>query len=415
LYRLLTTLALPLLVLQVLIWQMHGRLPRGALRERLGLGPARGGGATAAPAIWLHGASNGELTSARWIIEQLRAQLPGLQLLVTSNSATGRKMVENWQMAGVTAALAPFDAGRATGRVLARWRPSALIIVENELWPGRISAAHKAGVPVMVVGARLSARSAGRWQRFAPGMMRRLLEGLDFVSAQDGGSEARLVGLGLPNDRLGPRLSLKAQGRNAAAAPPPFDPPAPRSLCLLAASTHAGEDAPILDAFIAARNAGMFRHLILAPRHPRRAGDITALIAERGLTVAQRSLGEVPGAASSVYLADTMGEMDHWFAMAGVTVLGGTFAEVGGHTPWEPVIHGSALVHGPSVFNNAEAFAALDASGGTIALSDIGQLRDALLRLDECEQGRLAELAQRAERPTANADVLIAALRERIG
>lgn len=412
------TLALPFLALATLVSRLRGRLPAGALAERLGLAPVAppaadpsADGAT----LWLHGASNGELTSARWIIARLVADQPGLRVLITCNTATARSMVQGWAMAQVTVALAPFDGGRAVARLLARWRPRALIIVENELWPGRIAAAARAGIPVLVVGARISQRSAGRWRRIAPRLMARLLGQLAFVSAQDAGSEERLVALGLPRARIGPRFTLKGQGAGSGRAPPPFAAPAPRAQCLLAASTHPGEDAPVLEAFLAARAAGRFRHLILAPRHPRRAAEIAALIAGRGLSFAQRSLGQIPGPETAVHLADTMGEMDHWFTMAGVTVMGGTFAPVGGHTPWEPVARGSALVHGPSVFNNADAYAALDRAGAAVALADVADLSGALLALDGAAQDRLAQAARVALQPAGDAGGLIAALRGAAG
>lgn len=412
LYRLFAGLCLPVLIAMTVVARMRGRLPPGALAERLGLGaqPARGG-----PVLWLHGASNGELASARWIIDGLRAEVPGLRLLVTVNTATARAMVAGWGLPGVTAALAPFDGGGAAARILRRWSPRALIVVENELWPARIAAAERMGVPVLVVGARLSERSADRWARVAPAIMRSMLRGITFLSAQDAASEGRFLRLGLPSSALGPRLTLKGQETARAPEDPPFAAPVPRAVCLLAASTHEGEDAPALDAFIAARDAGRFRHLILAPRHPRRAADIAPLIAARGLSMAQRSAGQVPGPDTAVHLADTMGEMDHWYRMAGVTIVGGTFVPVGGHTPWEPVRHGSAVVHGPSVYNNADAFGALDAAGGAVPVADSAGLTAALLSLDAAAQARVSGAATGALVPAGDGAALIAALRERAG
>ncbi|MFT4149870.1 MAG: glycosyltransferase N-terminal domain-containing protein [Paracoccaceae bacterium] len=412
-YRLIAMPGLPVMVAMTLAGRMRGRLPKGALAERLGLAPAATAGH--GPAIWLHGASNGEIASARWLVDGLRAAVPGLRVLITSNTATARAMVADWVLPGVTGALAPFDAGGAAGRVLARWRPAALIVIENELWPGRVEAAGRAGVPVMVVGARMSERSAARWGRLAPGIMRRMLGGIAFLSAQDQGSEARLRTLGLPATAIGPRLALKGQGAADDAVPLPFAAPVPRDECLLAASTHEGEDAPLLDAFAASRAAGRFRHLILAPRHPRRAAGIAALVRARGFSMAQRSAGEVPGPQTAVHLADTMGEMDHWYRMAGVTVIGGTFVPVGGHTPWEPVRHGSAVVHGPSVFNNADAFAALDGAGGALAVADGAGLAAALIGLDRARQAQLAAAASAALVPAGDAAGLLRAICEKAG
>lgn len=453
LYRLIATLALPVMAALVLVGRLRGRQPKGALAERLGFvphhpeavsaaspataydtaaspvtssgkaasgmaasptatsHPATSPATSAAPQLWLHGASNGELASARWLVARLVEECPGLAMLVTVNTPTARAMVAGWGLPGVVAALAPFDAGGAAARLLARWRPAALIVIENELWPARIAACARAGVPVAVIGARMSERSAARWVRHAAGLMRATLGRIGWLSAQDAGSEARLVALGLPRAALGPLMGLKGQGAASVAAEPPFPPPVPRPRCLLAASTHEGEDQIALDAFLAARAAGRFEHLILAPRHPRRAAAIAQLITARGLSMAQRSAGQAPGLGTAVHLADTMGEMDHWYRMAGVTLIGGTFADRGGHTPWEPVAQGSAVVRGPSIYNNAEAFAALDAAGGAVAVADAAALAPALIALDEAEQSRLAAAAQAALVPGGDGTDLVAALR----
>lgn len=401
LYRILLRAVLPLLLAQGLVQRLRGRLPAGALAERLGLGAAGQAG------LWLHGASNGELTSARWLLERIVAARPDLGIVVTCNSATARAMVAGWGLAGVSARLAPFDTPGAVRRFRARWRPRALIVLENELWPERIGQMAGAG-PVLMLGARLSEGSARNWRRLAPRLMAGVLARLRLVSAQDAGSEARLLALGLPPDRLGPRLMLKAQDRGQVAAPPPFATTLPRDRILLAASTHAGEEALVLRAFAQAR--GQFGLLILAPRHPRRSAEVAAAITATGLPFATRSKGEVPGPETAVYLADTLGEMAHWYAMAGATVIGGTFGPAGGHTPYEPGQHGSALLHGPSVANFTEIFAALDAAGAALPVADDAALAQALAGLDAAAQRRLAAAASAVLRPAPEAEALVAAV-----
>lgn len=395
-YQLLMALALPVVL-------AHQALsgPKGALGARLGCGPAPQPG----PKLWLHAASVGEVTSARWVIESVLAERPDVQVLVTTNTDTGRDRVQSWGLPGVVATLAPFDSAGAAGRVLDRWQPQALVIVENELWPARIAAAHSRGVPVLVIGAKLSSRSAKRWG-MAPGLIRQVLERLAWVSAQDDASLQRLKSLGLPDAAIGPVVALKAMGA-AQAASLPFAPPAPRARTLLAASTHEGEEALVLRAFCAARS--QFDWLILAPRHPRRSAEVQALLTAEGIGFATRSKGEAP--EGSVYLADTLGEMDHWYAMAGATVIGGTFAPRGGHTPWEPARHGSAILHGPSLHNFAPPFAALDRAGGALALRDSEGLAAALAELDEGAQTRLARVAAGVLAPTGEGgDAIVAAV-----
>ena len=394
LYQTLMALALPFVLAHQAVLGA-----KGAVAERLGLGPSPRPGLT----LWLHAASVGEVNSASWVVKTLHSERPDLQILVTTNTKTGRDRVQSWGLSGVTAALAPFDSAGAAGRVLDRWHPQALVIVENELWPARIRAADNRGVPVLVIGARISERSARRWG-FGRGLVRQMLGRIAWVSAQDSASLSRLVSLGLPPAACGPVLALKAIG-SGTARPAPFAAPAPREKTLLAASTHEGEEALILEAFLAAK---AFDHLILAPRHPKRGPQIAAHLRSQNVTFVQRSLNQVPGPGTTVHLADTLGEMDHWYQMAGVTVIGGSFAPKGGHTPWEPTRHGSALLHGPNVQNFAEPYAALDKAGGATEVADAPGLADALTGMDAPAQSRMAQAAAKVLSPSSDGAAVIA-------
>lgn len=405
-YRCLMALALPFVLVALLIRRLRGGEPSGGLAERLGYvtRPAPG------PALWLHGASNGELTSARWVVEALIAAAPGLQVLVTCNTGSARAMVRGWALPGVAAALAPLDSAGAAGRVLTRWQPRLLVTVEGEVWPARLEAARRAGVPVAWIGARMSATSARRWQRFG-GFIAGLLDRVAHVSAQDAGSAERLLALGVRPGAMGPVLMLKAGAVGRAPAGLPFAPPAARGMTLLAASTHEGEEALVLAAFVAAQAAGRLSHLILAPRHPRRAAEVVAAITAAGLGFVQRSAGELPGPGTPVHLADTLGEMGNWYAMAGVCVIGGSFAPRGGHTPWEPAAQGAAIIHGPSTTNFAAPFAALDAAGGALRVADAAGLQAALLALTGEDTDRMVAAARQVLAQTGDTAALIAALR----
>jgi 3-deoxy-D-manno-octulosonic-acid transferase len=237
----------------------------------------------------------------------------------------------------------------------------------------------------VMLGARMSARSARGWQRFG-GLAATALGAVRFASAQDALSRAQLMTLGLRAQAVGPDFDLKAEAVARLPLPDAL-PRDTRASWLLAASTHEGEDAVVLDAFAA---SGL-THLILAPRHPKRAPAIAALLADRGLAFARRSDGAEPGAAQ-VLLADTLGEMDLWYARCGICLIGGTLADKGGHTPWEPARHGCALLHGPSTWNFTRAFADLDAAKGAQPVA-AGTLAETLRGLDAATQDRLAAAA----------------------
>ena len=389
-YRFLMAAVAPVLLAWTLVQRGRGRVGPGAVLQRLGRVPRPRPGMT----VWLHGASNGELASAAGVLRGLLSDRPGLQVLVTANTGTAVALVRGWGLPGVVAVLSPLDSWGAARRVVRRWRPAALVVVENVLWPGRLADAAAAGVPVAVIGARMSVRSAATWARVAPGLMRGMLRRLAFVSAQDAGSAARLVNLGLPAPRLVPGVMLKS-GVAAGGGPLPTGLPqvVPRDRVLLAASTHPGEEAVILRAFAAAR--GQFDLLILAPRHARRGAEVAALIAAAGLAFSRRSQGAVPAPDVPVFLADTMGEMGLWYAIAGATVIGGSFVPMGGHTPYEPNAAGSAILHGPHMQNFAGPAAALAMGGGALAVDRAG-LAGALAGLDATRQAALVAAAQAA-------------------
>ncbi len=385
LYRLIPTLLTPLLIGGAGIRVLRGREGLVDLSQRLGFG--RG----TKDAIWLHGASNGELTSSRPLIEALRAAYPERRFIVTANTTSGRDLVEAWRIPQVTARLAPLDLRLTLAVFRARWRPAVLIILENELWPNRILTS---ATPVVCIGARLSEKSARTWARF-PRLARDILERIDYLSAQDEGTAMRFHGLGVASDRIGPVVSLKPDVVLA-------DPDA-RDLVtfaryfhwsntILAASTHEGEEEIILDAFLIARRGRPDLKLILAPRHPRRAAEISALIMARGLDHSTRSLGEMPG--KDIYLADTLGEMALWYQFSGVSFVGGSLFQRGGHTPYEPAQAGSAILHGPHVANFQAVYAQLDQAKAALVINDAQGLAQAIIGL-ESERSQ-TELAQRA-------------------
>lgn len=350
-----------------------------ALRERLVCG------ARPEPAaIWVHAASVGELTSARAVIDALAARH---DLLVTTNSETGRALAQGW---GLAARLAPLDLPGALARFLDAARPRLAVTVEGEFWPLRSRLLARRGVPQAMIGARMSERSAATWGRF-PRIIGPMLDRIAALSAQDQASEARLLGLGLRAGAVLPRLDLKLLAPAALPAP---TGDAGRDRTLLAASTHEGEDARILDAFAEIRAARPDLRLILAPRHPDRGDAVAALIAARGLPLARRSAGAADAAPGGVLLADTLGEMARWYDRAGICVIGGSLVDHGGHTPWEPAAHGCALIHGPHVGNFVEPFAMLEAHG---AAREAGDLAATLARLvDAPDEARAMGRAARA-------------------
>ncbi len=392
-----------ILRLSALALRLRSAFAPGPVAERLAPPEVPSG---TGPLIWLHAASNGELAAARPVLAALRAAWPGLRLLITANSLTGRDLVRGWALPATRARLAPHDDSATLIRFLDTARPAALVVIENELWPNRLRISAARGVPVLCLSARLSARSARRWRWF-PALARQVVAAIRWLAPQDEGSRARFLALGLPEGRIGPAMVLKSA--TAPSAAPAETLPFPRAATLLAASTHEGEEAVVLDAFARARAQRPDLRLILAPRHPRRRDAVEAAIRAAGLAFATRSRGTEPAAETPVYLADTLGEMDRWYAGAGITFVGGSLVPLGGHTPFEPAAHGSAILTGPHVENAASAYHALRTAGGAVTVTDAASLAAAILALGEPDRQRAqAEAARRALAPFA-VDAAIAA------
>lgn len=366
LYRLLVSLFALIVLARVVVARDWA-----ASRARLGWHePDRPG-----PHIWLHAASNGELASARPVIDALLTTDHGRRILITCNTATGVALAQSWALPRVQARLAPLDIAWVVRRVMRRWQVSGLILMESELWPNRIRLCPG---PVVLMGARLTAKSARVWHRFGS-LAKTVLAQIDLIAPQDSASRDRLLALGAAQDRMTAPANLKTMV--VATAPdlslaPAFE----RSNTWMAASTHDGEEVVIAQAHQIARETWPDLHLILAPRHPVRADGVRQILTERGLHVAQRSLGQAP-AAADVYLADTMGEMDLWYAQSGVVFVGGSLVDKGGHTPFEPAQFGCALIHGPHVGNFAAAYDALTRAQAAKSIGSAEDLAQALLGL----------------------------------
>lgn len=392
LYRIAMTLGLPLLAGNTIL-NPRQRRP-GALIQRLGLGA----GEPKAPVIWIHAASNGEVTAARPVMERILSDLPNSKILLTVHTATGYDLALGWNLNRVTVGLAPYDVPFAIRAFLNRWRPVAHITVENEAWPNRILTCAARDIPCWFIGARLSERSHARWKSKAPGLARQVFQSLDYVWPQDQPSAERFRDLGVPQDRIGPVETLKS---SVISAPLPADFSSlskifDRDETILAASTHPGEDTQVLDAFSQARAELPNLRLILAPRHPRRAADVIAEINAAGLTFAQRSRGDMPDAQTSVYLADRLGEMTAWYRLSALAFVGGSLVDLGGHTPYEPALEDCAIAHGPFVSNQADAYRTLQTADASIPVRDVETLRAAFLKMNSPAQ--LAKQAARARR-----------------
>ena len=367
-YRLLTRLLEPLAPRLLDARVKQGKEDAARVDERLGVTTVT---RPAGDLVWLHGVSVGETLSLLPLVERLQKARPDLTILVTSGTVTSAALMAQRLPAGVIHQFAPVDGPAAVAAFLDHWRPSLGVFVESELWPNLILTAHRRGVRLALVSARVTDRTAQGWKRF-PGMAHALLTAFDRVLPQDEASAATLQTLGARIDGL---VNLKLSG-----GPLPHDATAFIALSaaigdrpvVVAASTHEAEEIAIVRALDALDQRIC---LILVPRHPERGTEIATALTRDDYRFALRSRGGVLGPDTDLYVADTLGELGLFLRLADVVIMGGSFAPalglppVGGHNPLEPARIGKPAVAGPDASNWASVTHALNEAGGLTVVS----------------------------------------------
>jgi 3-deoxy-D-manno-octulosonic-acid transferase len=353
---------------EVRLSERLGRAPRPRPKGRL---------------IWMHAVSVGELLSILGLIQSLKEQAPDLQVLVNTTTSTSAALAAKRLPEGAIHQFSPLDTPRAVRRFFNHWQPDLAVFVESEIWPRQIVEAHRRGIPLALIQARLSRKSLDRWEKF-PRTARALLTRFSLVLCQIEATRSAVISLGQSSDR-----TLTSGDLKASSDPLPVDAEELARLrqtigdrpLWLAASTHPGEEEQVAEAH------GIFKEkhhdgvLILAPRHPERGDDIAHMLRNDGWDVAQRQHHDEINALTEIYVADTLGEMGLWYALAQITYVAGSFTDVGGHNPYEAAHFDSAILHGPLFANAAQIYDDMDSDGAALKVQDAEALGAALLDL----------------------------------
>jgi 3-deoxy-D-manno-octulosonic-acid transferase len=369
------------------------------LRERLGHVPD---GGEPRP-VWIHAASVGEMGAAEVFVNALRAR--GDRVVLTSMTRTGKARARSIRP-DVGPVHAPLDAPSPVRAFLTHANPSALVVLETEIWPGWIHELGKRGTPWGIASARLSPRSRKR-ARWTGGVLRDALatacaiaarteEDADAFRAAGARPEAVLVAGDLKEDR----------------AVPTYEPPESPSVWL-AACTRSGEEEVVLNALSVVASSNETGELWLAPRHPERFEEVAALVAKRGWPLrrwAERD--RPPTEAWGVVLVDAMGVLDEAYRRSAVAFVGGSLVPLGGHSPWEAAAAGRPVLLGPHTENCARLVERLARDGAALRVRDAEDLTREVTRAlrdpeDAARRGRLAResvlrLAGAAERTVAH-------------
>jgi 3-deoxy-D-manno-octulosonic-acid transferase len=339
----------------------------------------------AGPVLWVHSVSLGETRAIGALIALLRAQWPGMRLLLTHGTATGLDAGADLLQAGDLQVWQPWDTPAATRSFVQHFRPRLGLLVDTEIWPNLVRACTQASVPLCLVNARLSAHSLRRAQRLH-WLAEPAYQSLAGVWPQDEDQAMRFRALGVkPHAPTGnikfdlqPDLALWSQGQAARQAQL-------RPVLMLAVSRE-GEEQMWLDAMRHAQASGLGMdrvQCLIVPRHPQRFDAIADLLQSAGLSVARRSVDGAEFSAADVWLGDTLGEMAFYYGLADVALLGGSFAPRGGQNLIEAAACRCPVVMGPHTFNFAQAAEMAQEAGAALVRPDMASALQAALQLLE--------------------------------
>lgn len=384
----------------VLLWRM-ARWPgyREGFRERMGHVPRT---TSTRPVIWIHGVSVGEIKAAGTLIEQLAADYAHAELVISSTTPAGHALARRLHP-DRRVIFYPLDFARFPRRALDRIAPACVLLVELEIWPNFLQGAADRGIPVAVVNGRISERSFRGYRRvrgFLP-----QFDLIDLYCVQDDSYRKRLEALGVDPARIVVTgntkydgVLLKARGADTRDLRS-WLAPEPERRVLVAGSTHADEEVVLarVTAEVGAR-LGQPLRLVVAPRHPPRAGAVREALEKTGARARLWSTCHAqpaPLAADEILIVDTIGQLEMFYGACDVAFVGGSLVPHGGQNMLEPAALGKAVVFGPHTGNFRADVQLLLNGAAAIQVVNADDLRERLLELCADPQRR-AELGRRA-------------------
>ncbi|HYY26160.1 MAG TPA: 3-deoxy-D-manno-octulosonic acid transferase [Candidatus Udaeobacter sp.] len=325
--------------------------------------------------VWVHAASVGEVRSAASFINEIKRRLPATKVVLSTFTATGNRIAKDMNLADLVIFL-PLDLRWIVRRVLAKIEPSALIIIETEIWPNLLRGAFKKGVPTLLLSGRLSGRALQkyRWLGGFFGKVARCFTAMGMQSQEDAD---RMVQLGAEANKIAITGSLKHMSASEEPIGSQIVQTQVRwgSYLLVVGSSHRGEEEILLEVFLSLKRQFPNLRLVLAPRHPQRFAEVEKLLRTTGLGFKKKS--EVNGRVDfdkDVMFLDTLGDLRAFYAIGDIVFVGGSLVNGGGHNLLEPARFRKPVLFGPYMTNFASLAAELKRAGGGIEVRGAADL-----------------------------------------
>jgi len=350
LYSVLLYLMLPGVLLR--LWLKGRRVPgyRQHWKERFGDIDVH----ARQPVVWLHAVSVGEVRAAAPLVQALLYQYPDRQLLLTTTTPAGRETAQGLFGNDVECGYLPYDLPAFVNRFLEEVQPVVAVILETEIWPALYLRLEKKRIPLMLLNARLSEKSLQGYLRLRA-LVQPALRAVRHIAARNEQDAQRFRRLGVRAAQLSVMGDLKFELQLPADFRPQLEALrkrlGPERALWVAGSTHRGEEAQLLAAHRQVLAAWPGALLVIAPRHPERAGEVAALCAGSGMVSRFSSALTTPGEGFQVLIIDRMGTLLSCYGVAQAVFVGGSLVAAGGHNPVEPLCAGAPVMSGPHTDN----------------------------------------------------------------
>jgi len=360
--------------------------------------------------VWVHAVSVGEVQVAGQLMREWRAAEPGVRFCLSTTSSTGWAAAARVVSGSDALIYAPLDFPSFAKSALRTVRPRAVVLTESEIWPNFIRLARRFGIPLFLVNARVSDRSAPRY-RLARWWFGDVFGCFDRIFAQSDLDRDRLVAAGAPSGRIEVTGSFKFDAaRRDAAKEAEMRRWLGEGRVLLGGSTWPGEDVALIDAYAAAKRRFPDLVLAIAPRHFEKADAVEANIRKAGFDCVRRSRGDAPR-ADAVFLADTTGELMGLYGAADVVFVGKSLCAHGAQNMIEPCVCGKPTVVGPFTENFRPVMSDLRAADAIAEVRDASELAEKVSALLADDGGLGARAAAAAERRRGVVAACVAAIR----
>ncbi len=335
--------------------------------------------------LWLHAVSVGEVMAVRKFTELFLAQYPGWSIVLTTVTPTGQKIARQMESPRMEARYFPFDFTWAHRNFIKTFRPSAIVLTETEIWPNLLLEAERREIPIGVINARLSQRSAKSYGKF-PYIFEPLFRKIDFVMAQTEEDGARFESLGISAGKIQVLGNVKydnsaVQEQSSAKSFSEDWGIFQDDLVFIAGSTHPGEEEQLFEAWAALRKKFPKLKMILAPRHIERSNSILTWVKKNSGVRAFLSSQKTAAGNYDVLVLDQMGILRRLYGLADVVFMGGSLVKHGGQNPIEAACLKKAVLYGPYFFNFQKVYETLSQNEGAIQVAGGRDLYEVLERM----------------------------------